>query len=175
MKNVRQEDLIKRLIDFEQKGFHIDSRLMDEVKKGGYFYLIELPDKESFYSLIWQESDPARFLTPPGKSRCLLDVAQRFIENKYSFKQLSKSIGLPANQHNPKWFEKCIPIESDFHYEKFGLISIVSANDSERKQSPNGTFYIYDGIHKSLVLATKLVSKEIDYHKIEALLLIPRR
>ncbi|MCF8241356.1 MAG: hypothetical protein K9J16_08205 [Melioribacteraceae bacterium] len=175
MKSISQEILLNRLNNFKLGGHHIDSRLMDEVKNGGCFYIIELNDEESFLSLIWQEIDDTRLLTPKGETRRLLDVAERFIENKYSFEDLSKSIGMTSDKHKPEWFEKCIPINSDFKYDNFGLITIVPANDSERKQCPKGSFYIYDGIHKSLVLSTKLLKKEIGYQKIEALLLIPRR
>ena len=56
-----------------------------------------------------------------------------------------------------------------------GFISVVPANDKEREQTPSGSFYIYDGMHKSLVLAVKLLQKEIDYQKIELLYLLPRR
>lgn len=175
MRNVSQEDMLNQLKGLERKGFHIDSRLMKEVNNEGSFYIIDLEDEESFYSLIWQESDPARLLTPAGKSRRLKDVATRFIQNKYSFEQLSQSLGLPVDQHDPKWFKKCIPINAGFKYENFGLLAIVPANDGERKQCPNGSFYIYDGIHKSLVLSVKLFRKEIEYEKIEALLLLPRR
>lgn len=175
MKSISQVDLINRLNNFKSSGNHIDSRLMNEVENGGCFYIIELNDEESFFSLIWQEINDSRLLTPKGESRRLLDVAERFIANKYSFEQLSKFTGMAPDQHNPEWFKKCIPINSDFKYANFGLITIVSANDGERKQCPKGSFYIYDGIHKSLVLATKLLKKEIDYQKIEALLLIPRR
>lgn len=168
MKTITQEEILNRFFVYESKGFHIDSRLVGEVNKGGSFYIIELNDEEAFLSLIWQEIDDSRLLTLKNKSRKLLDVANRFIEKKYSFDTLSRYIGLSANEHNPKWFEKCIPIDDEFNYENYGLISIVPATDGERKQSLNGSFYIYDGIHKSIVLATKLLKNEIAFQKIKA-------
>lgn len=175
MKKIDQKDAIKKLKDHQANGFHVDSRLLEEVKKDGDYFLIHLINKESFFSLIWQEIDYSRLLTPPGKPRCLFDVGNRFIKCDYSFEQLSEPMQLSANQHNHQWFKNCISINSDFDYKKFGLITIVPAKDCERTQSPKGTFYIYDGIHKSLVLAVKILRKEIDYQEIEALLMIPRR
>ena len=55
------------------------------------------------------------------------------------------------------------------------MLAVVPALDSERKESPQGTFYIYDGAHKSLVLAHRLLTAQAVYQSIEALLLIPRR
>ena len=173
MKTISKDEVNKYLNCRKNRGLHIDSRLMDAIKKDKCFYLIELNDEESFLSLIWHEIDASRLLTPKGESRCLQDVANRFNKRNYTFEKLSESMNLSANQHDPHWFEACIPINNNFEYENFGWIVIQEANENEMKQSPCGTFYIYDGAHKSLVLATKLKEKEIEYKKIEALL-IPR-
>ena len=57
-----------------------------------------------------------------------------------------------------------------------GLISIfcVGETEQEREQSPDGSFFIYDGFHRSLVLAKYLVEEEIDYQQVEGILVIPR-
>jgi hypothetical protein len=51
----------------------------------------------------------------------------------------------------------------------------VAANDEERTQSPFGSFYVYDGAHKSLALARHLRVGEATYRPVECLLLVPRR
>jgi hypothetical protein len=160
--------------EHERKGFHVDSRLIKELNHGDIFSLV-LDDADSFFSLIWQEIDASRLLTPQRQARTLKDVASRFVGGKYSFEDLAKCQELPTQQHQSAWFEKCLPISKNFSYDKFGFITVVPANDSEQRQSPTGTFYIFDGAHKTLVLSVLLITNQIRYKPIQAVLLIPRR
>jgi hypothetical protein len=155
-------------------GYNVDSRLMREVERGRIFSFT-FEDVESFLSLIWQEIDDTRLLTPSGQPRTLRDVAERVLKSGHSLEKLASDLGFPINQHKPAWFKKCVPIAQNFSYESFGFVATVPATDSERRQSPNGSFYIYDGIHKTLVLSILLVSQQIIYDPIQAILLIPRR
>ena len=50
----------------------------------------------------------------------------------------------------------------------------LPANDAEQRQSRTGTFYIFDGVHKTLVLATLLLRNLISYKPVNALLFVPR-
>jgi hypothetical protein len=54
-------------------------------------------------------------------------------------------------------------------------VAVVAADDEERARPPLGRFYVYDGAHKALALARRLLAGETKYHLIEALLLVPRR
>jgi hypothetical protein len=47
--------------------------------------------------------------------------------------------------------------------------------DGEKRDSPDGTYYVYDGVHKSIVLAKKLLRNELEFKPVELLLLTPRR
>ena len=84
------------------------------------------------------------------------------------------SFELPREEHDPDFFEKCVPINRCFDFRKFGWVAVVAATEQERDQSPLGSFYIYDGLHKTLVLAKRLLAGETTYQPIEALYLIPR-
>ncbi len=86
----------------------------------------------------------------------------------------SVRLGLPREQHHPEWFEKCIAIDEAFDYSRFGFLALAHATESERKQSPRGTFYIYDGVHRTLVLAKRLLSRETNFQLLTALLIVPR-
>lgn len=57
----------------------------------------------------------------------------------------------------------------------FDFVAVVPANDAEGYQSPGRTFYIYDGVHRTLVLSHRLLSKQSSYHPVKALLITPRR
>jgi hypothetical protein len=160
----------KRLAD----GYHVDSRLLHESKLG-HTYSITIEDQETFLSLIWQERDDSRLLTPHDQPRTLRDVAMRIIDGQHTFSSLACDLGRPRDQHRPDWFQKCIPIAESFSYDAFGPVALVPATDGERRQSPNGTFYIYDGIHKTLVLSTLLLNRTLSFRPLDAILLIPRR
>jgi len=166
---------MNRLEKNKKAGYNVDERLISEVEKPGSLYLLNIEDKDTFYSLIWHEIDATRILTPANRPRTLYDIANRIAENKYTFTQLAQNMGQQNSEHCPKWFKNCVLINAQFDFSKFGWITLVLANDQERRQSPEGTFYIYDGAHKTLVLAKKLLLGEIRYQPIEALLLVPRR
>jgi hypothetical protein len=80
----------------------------------------------------------------------------------------------PPSVHNPGWFERCIEMDAAFEYERFGRVAVVLPTDSERRQSLFGSFYIYDGVHRTLVLAKRLLSGQIHFRPLIALMLVPR-
>jgi hypothetical protein len=174
MKKITHEEAREVLLAREKNGLKIDNRLLNEIEKGD-LYLILLEDEHSFLSLIWHAIDDSRLLTPQGQPRTLRDVAQRIKDNHYSFKDLSSDLGFNSDQHNPGWFEECKRIDDNFDINKFGWIALTPATEDELRSSPTGTFYIYDGTHKSLVLAKRLLDKSIDFEPLDCLLLIPRR
>lgn len=174
MKRISNNDLRQKCDGHRSKGLHIDSRLIKAIESGEA-YQLTIEDRESFLSLVWQEIDDSRLLTPPNQPRSLRDVAQRFDKSGYTFKSLSSPLGLPPTQHQPEWFQKCLQISEPFQFELFGFVTLMQLNDGERRQTPHGTFYIYDGAHKSLVLSALLVKDNVVFQPVDAILLTPRR
>jgi hypothetical protein len=84
-------------------------------------------------------------------------------------------MGLMPTYHDPAAFESFRSLDADFDISKFDFIAVTPANDSEKRQSPSGTYYIYDGVHRALVLAHRVMSRQMEYHPVEALLMTPRR
>jgi hypothetical protein len=175
MKQVTSADILGRLNDRAARGHHIDDRLNKAVRAQGNLFLFTLEDEQSFLSLIWQEIDPSRLLTPRGQPRTLGDVANRMIEHSWTFMSLCNPMGLPPTQHVPAAFDSFEKINSAFDLAEFDFIAVMAANDSERRQSPSGSFYIYDGVHRSLVFAHRVLTKQTSYRPIEALFITPRR
>jgi len=66
-------------------------------------------------------------------------------------------------------------MDKAFDFGKFGLVVLTVLTESEQRESPAGTYYIYDGVHKTIVLAEKLLRGEIKFKPIRVLLLTPRR
>ena len=174
MKQVSYEEIKKRLESRKAKGHKVDARLFEEIKNAKALFLITLEDEEYFMSLIWQSIEHTRFLTPVGESRTLRDIVQRMVENSWTFEALSSKPKKYGYKYDPDWFISAEKIYSEFDIDIFDLIAVQPANESEQKESPNGTFYIFDGVHRTLVLAYKLVSLELNYKPIEAVLLVPR-
>jgi hypothetical protein len=174
MRIIKKEEVKAKLELMESTDNHINKRLFKAVDKSKALFRITLKDSATFLSLILQEIDSSRLLTPKKESRILCDVINRMCENSWTFEKLSSNLGLPKQQHDPKWFRKCFEIDENFDFERFGWITIVSAKDSEQTQSPKGSFYIYDGTHKSLVLSKRLLQKETEFQPIEALYILPR-
>jgi len=175
MRRIGNQEVLNVFDARQREGHHVDSRLLAEVNNPGEMYLLRLEDEDSFLSLIWQEADPARLLTPRGMPRTMRDVACRLLEGGHTFDTLSSDLGLNRNQHRSEWFEPCRQIDRAFDYSQFGWLVVVPACDSERNQSPSGSLYLFDGMHKSLVLAKRLICRETPYQVIEALYLLPRR
>lgn len=174
MHHILKETALQELDARRLTGHHIDSRLFTAIEKAKSLHILPLRDKTSFFPMIWHEIDESRLLTPKGSPRTLRDVTERMITNNWTFDKLSSNIGFPANQYQPEWFHKCLQINVNFDYDLFGRIAVVQANDAERKQSPTGSFYIYDGAHKSLVLSKLFLSNELEFKPIEILLILSR-
>ncbi len=175
MKPVSGPEVLARFSAREALGHHVDPRLIQAVKAPGNLFLFTLEDEKSFLSLIWQEIDPTRLLTPWGEPRTLGDVAGRMIEHSWTFSSLCRPMGLMPTLHDPTAFGSFEALDAGFDISKFDLIAVTPANDSEKRQSPSGTYYIYDGVHRALVLAHRVMSGQSKYQPVEALLLTPRR
>jgi hypothetical protein len=151
----------------QASGFHVDDRLWREVDQPGEMFLGELATREEFLSLVWQSSDATRPLTPVGEPRTLFDCASRLSTFGWAFQNLVHT-GI-------EWFRRCVDIDTAFDYGKLGLVALTPLNDPERRETPVGNYYIYDGVHKSIVLAKRLLHGEAGYEPVQVLLLTPRR
>jgi hypothetical protein len=151
----------------EAAGFHVDGRLRREVDQPGAMFLGRLATKEEFLKLVWQSIPDTRLLTPVGDARTLFDCANRLSTLEWEFQTLV--------QAGFEWFRRCVDIDKAFDYDKLGLVALTPLNDPERRETPAGNYYIYDGVHKSIVLAKRLLRGETEYEPIQVLLLMPRR
>jgi hypothetical protein len=148
-------------------GFHVDNRLIHQIEQPGKMFVLSVNVEDHFLRLVWQSIDEARPLVPVGFPRTLRDCATRLDLFDWQFRTLVES-GYP-------WFERCVTIDESFDYSKLGWIAVTPLDDREKRDNPDGTYYIYDGVHKSLVLAKKLLRSELEFEPVELLLLIPRR
>ncbi len=153
---------------------HLDPKVDAALDAARELYQIHLQDDERFLSLIWPEAAGSRLLTPREEGRTLGDVAARLLANEWTFELLVGDMGLSAVEHEPEYFGKCRYIDDNFDYGRFGTLMLAPATDEEHEQSPGGTFFIIDGVHRCLALAKRLLAQEEDYQEVQALLMIPR-
>jgi hypothetical protein len=59
---------------------------------------------------------------------------------------------------DPSAFESFRALDAGFDLSKFDSIAVTRANHTEKRESPNGTYYIYDGVHRALVLVHWVMS-----------------
>jgi hypothetical protein len=62
-----------------------------------------------------------------------------------------------------------------FTFARFGLVAVTPLVPSELTDTPHGSYYLYDGLHRAIVLAKKILRGEVLYVPVDALLLEPRR
>lgn len=149
--------------------------IREECGKETTLYKIELCSEKELISLIWHEIDATRLLTPDGKPRTIADVVDRMIgtEEYNTFEKLTQNLKLPSNEHCPEWFEPCVDIYNNFNANKFRKprIWFRPATCAERDQSPSGTYYIFDGSHRTLAFAKLLRDNKGEYQPIQAILI----
>lgn len=175
MKRISREEVMSRLAQHQAAGHNVDPRLPMEVQRPtGSLYLLRIEDEDAFLSLIWLDINEVALLSR-GRPRTVRDVARRVLRDFGSFAALAKPLGRPTIGHSPNWFEHCVKIDEAFDFAMLGLLAVVPANDHEQRQSQDGSLYIFDGMHRALVLGKKLLAKEIAFQPFDVLLLIPRR
>jgi hypothetical protein len=148
----------------EALGLHVDDRLWREVRQPGEMFLGVLAPKEEFLKLVWQSINETHLLAPPGQPRTLRDCALRLSRFEWEFEAVVQ-----------KWFQPCADIDAAFDYGKVGLLALTPLTEPEKRETPEGNYYIYDGVHKSIVLAKRLLRGEAEYKPVRVLLLTPRR
>jgi hypothetical protein len=159
----------------KQGAVSVHRRWLQDFRRNTDVCLLPIDDKSGFLSLIWHQIDESRFLTPSNEPRTLQHVGDRFLNGRHTFQKLSDTHQTEPRERDPKWFRRCAEIVSaEFCYCKFGCPILGLPTADEEEQSPAGTFYILDGAHRTLVLATKLLEGEIEFSPVQALLLLPR-
>ena len=167
MKQVDAATIQSILKNHQASGLNVDDRLWNQVQCPGEMFLSTLVTKEEFLILVWQSIPQTRPLAPIGEPRTLRHCAERLSAFSWDFRNLL--------QGGFGWFEPCVEIDDSFDYGKMGLLTITPLVDSEIRETPTGSYYIYDGVHKGIVLAKRLLRGESPYRAVQILLLTPRR
>ena len=139
----------------------MDARLWGIINATESFRLITINKLDDYLNLIWQANSHTSVLTPGGEPRTLRDCVQRISSAGGSFQ------ALVDDDHS--WFKSCIRIEQNFVASSFGWLTIQDATEHEKRKSPGGQYYIYDGVHRSIVLAKLLMGNALDFEPVPCL------
>lgn len=139
---------------------------------------ITLQDVEALHSLIWHDIDATERLTK-GYDRRLGAVVARLHDYDMTFDELARASGFAATlvkeQKARLFFRQCAEIEQRFDWDRFSPPLLVMPNQSEQVGAQNrGTYYIHNGNHRTLVVASMLLQRRIEFRPITCWLLLPR-
>ncbi|HEY6170617.1 MAG TPA: hypothetical protein VIX80_00020, partial [Candidatus Kapabacteria bacterium] len=159
----------------ESLGFHVDSRLQNSLAKDDPSRIEEMTlNEEMFLRLQFHANDSSRLLTPSGESRTLRDCVKRMVDNAWSFEKLTTKFYQPANFHSPDWFRPCLNIYREFDSSKFFSIFSLHLTINEKSSTPSGSYSVYDGTHKSVVLAYKILQEGYTFFPVKLYLFLDR-
>ena len=159
---------VKSQLESQQShGCRISDRLHKEVDSPGERILVKAPTANEFLTLLWQSDSNTRLLAPDRNPRTVRDCAKRLANFGWRFQNL-------VSESN-NWFQRCADIDENFDYAKLGWIVLTPLIPNERRETPDATFYIFEGVHRSIVLAKRLLREEEKYKPLDFLLLCPRR
>jgi hypothetical protein len=101
----------------------------------------------------------------------LVDACWRQLKHRRS------SSDIPA--HRVAW-QPVLPSTSERRHipqallrDYFGELVLRFPNASESARSPDGTFYVHDGVHRSLVLAIGLLDRSLPFREVRASIVQP--
>ena len=155
---------MKRLLmDDANKAFCSDSLYEEYARRiANVDYSICCLNEAHFTNLVFMGTNPTVWdnnqelvdkLTPAGEPRTLKVVVERILaEYRYDlpikiFKHLSE---------DEPWFKGCFIVSARFDPRLFGELKIRPLDMEEKRDSPDGSFYLEDGNHRALVYAVFL-------------------
>ena len=142
------------------------------------FRVIHIEREADFWKLCWQSVDIYRFLTPVGLCRNLRCVVDRMKTLDVSLAELADPHARQDLARNAAWFEVCVAIAANFNWARFQgsgsageAIRLRFVNHVERGECPGATWYIADGVHRTLVAAVLLDQGVIQWRPVNAITL----
>ena len=142
-------------------------------------------NKEDFLRLVWMDSEGIlgtelyNTLTPKEEARTLTNLVRRIRKHipgdspHHLFEELNSRLSsLPLVENyqtgtntsmKNKWFAGCIAMNGTFDPRLLRELWVRDLLPHEKNQSPNGTYYIEDGSHRSLVYALNLEFNVVEY------------
>ena len=176
--NVQCETLMNPREWLDQRGGNFnkcDTRFQEQLRQGEHFGLHL--DQHSFMSLVWLEGNVNRTLTK-DTDRTLFDAVRNLLAKEWTFELLADQHRRVEGQYEPEWFGGCVGACREIlagELRGLGVLGLTVLNSSECERSPTGSFYIYDGNHRSIAYAYLVETGKVKFESVPAILMTPRR
>lgn len=153
------------------------------LRTDGEYYVgwADVDDADEFLSLQLRDQPPSRCLTPGGESHALRDVVARLDERGWTFAGLAGD-DPPRSElpRNPAWFARCAELLGAFDSGLMGPLAIHPRLGLKHAVGDGDVFdpsahEIYEGQHRALVLAKKLLEGTAAWQPLRLIYLWPDR
>ncbi len=166
--------IIKEVAERRSKGFHIDDRIVKtiELPDRSPVSQVSLKSKDDFLRLQYHDNDASWIFIPSGFPRTLKDCVEGMLDKKLTPQKLAHDFG-PPEAHRA-WFADKLSIYTNFDYNSFYSLFLLNFSGADRRTSAEANYIIFDGQHRSLFLAYKLMEEHVEFSPINAYLFSDR-
>lgn len=170
------ERALEYVVLHRNAGHHVDSRVHRLLLERNPVEELHIEDEERFLKLQFHCNPASRLLAPLGEPRTLFDVASRMIKYDLTFESLTRRHeAFESSIHKPEWFEPCLKIQkAGIDPESFGCLFLMGLTEHELERTPSASYSIYDGTHRSLVMAYMVMTGATQFSGVNAFLFNPR-
>jgi len=97
-------------------------------------------------------------------------VVDRLKRYRVGLEELAQARARPDITRNVEWFHPCVDLLRNFDWDRFEgrgsgteAIHVRTPNVVERSECPDGTWYVQEGVHRTLVAAVLLCQRSIPW------------
>ena len=165
------------IAEHESNGHHVDNRVKRLLESGNPVISERIENGKQFLRLLYHDNQRVSgFLTPYHAPRTLRDVIARIESLGLNMLTVARRTpSIPTELHDPQWFLGSQRLyENGFKFSNFGRLFLMDLIQEEQAWSPNAYSSIYDGTHRSLVLAWLLIHREIEFQPVDCFIFRPR-
>ncbi|MDA1353817.1 MAG: hypothetical protein O3A01_05020 [bacterium] len=176
MKAISKDNVLKQLHHTHNNNQNVDQSILSTCLDSDYFYTIILEDLASIHALMLPFTTTFDWLFTAKerkKKHSAIEIAKTLIEKGHTFNSILESHTISAK--DKQWFNACTTIYDQFDMARLSWPIIIPINNQERSKFPHATFRLYNGFHRLIVYAYKVLKNEIPEAPIECLLVGPRR
>jgi hypothetical protein len=146
--------------------------ILIEQPQKGLIFDAEIDRLDSFLRLELRYQSVTGAIASMSESLQLGQIIGRMHANRQDFRILANEQEDPTKR---EWFTRVADIIKNFSYADFGLIALEPAVAGLLKPDETHCYSIFEGQHRSLALAWRVVEDVKSFRPIRALLLFPRR
>jgi hypothetical protein len=136
----------------------------------------QISTEPEFWRLCWQSVPHYRFLTPVGQCRDLRCVVSRLRKLHVTLDELADDRARPDLSRYVEWFSSCARIAKAFDWDKFegssggDMVRLRPINMIEGGECRESTWYIAEGVHRTLVAGVLLDQGRIQWRPFKVVL-----